>query len=57
MLPKDILNLIHSFAAYTPAFLLHSAAEWRPVREHVQQDYGWLPMPPIGENLIELPMW
>ena len=49
-LPKDIENLIFSFAAYYPA-------EWVPVREHFRGDYGWLPQISMVQDLVDLPMW
>ena len=50
MLPQDILDLIHDFAAYWPE-------EWIQVEEHKKGDYGWLPQPQSVEELINLPMW
>jgi len=47
-LPKDILKLIHEFAAYFPE-------PWIPVAEHKNYNYGWVPQVEMVEDLVTLP--
>ena len=50
-LPKQLVNLIYEFAAYT-------SADWERVAEHKYGNYAWLPsVAHMEQDLINLPMW